>query len=404
MDLITLDDLRILAEKREEYCVSLYMPMQRMAKETRQNPILLKNLIGKAEEELIALGMRRPEAGGFLKKARSYLGEGPFWQHQSDGLAMFITRDDTRAFRVPVPFTDLVVVTDRFHLKPMLALFTGDGRYYVLALSQNEARLFHCTRYSAHEVRVDGMPRGLADALKYDVLEKHLQFHTRTPAIQGGGRAFSSGAKEGKRPAIFHGHGSGTDDEKDRIMQYFLQVDRILQKVLYRDQAPLVLAGVEYLFSIYRAANSYQYLLDDGVGGNPEILKPEELRQQAWAVVAPHFSETQAKAGERFMQELGTGHASKDIKEILRGASQGRVDTLRLWLGGRWECKFVPVGLQVWGVFTNGGVHVHEKEEPGDEDLLDVAAIQTVLNGGTVYAVKPEEVPGGSPLAAIFRY
>jgi len=47
---------------------------------------------------------------------------------------------------------------------------------------------------------------------------------------------------------------------------------------------------------------------------------------------------------------------------------------------------------------------VHETEEPGDEDLLDVAAIQTVLNSGTVYAVKAEEVPGGGPAAALFRY
>lgn len=42
-------------------------------------------------------------------------------------------------------------------------------------------------------------------------------------------------------------------------------------------------------------------------------------------------------------------------------------------------------------------------EEPGDEDLLNAAAIQTLLNGGTVYAVEPEQVPDTAPLAAIFR-
>ena len=38
------------------------------------------------------------------------------------------------------------------------------------------------------------------------------------------------------------------------------------------------------------------------------------------------------------------------------------------------------------------------------EDLLDLAAVQTLLHGGTIYAVEPEQVPGGGPLAALFRY
>ena len=37
-------------------------------------------------------------------------------------------------------------------------------------------------------------------------------------------------------------------------------------------------------------------------------------------------------------------------------------------------------------------------------DLLDYAAIQTLLNGGVVYAVTPGEVPYESSMVAIFRY
>jgi hypothetical protein len=49
-------------------------------------------------------------------------------------------------------------------------------------------------------------------------------------------------------------------------------------------------------------------------------------------------------------------------------------------------------------------VHRHSAEQTGDEDLLDFAAIHTLLNSGTVYAVAPEYVPDIRPLAAIFRY
>jgi len=47
---------------------------------------------------------------------------------------------------------------------------------------------------------------------------------------------------------------------------------------------------------------------------------------------------------------------------------------------------------------------LHKKEKTSDEDLLEFAAIQTLLNGGIVYMVEPEKMPESDPLAAVFRY
>jgi hypothetical protein len=60
----------------------------------------------------------------------------------------------------------------------------------------------------------------------------------------------------------------------------------------------------------------------------------------------------------------------------------------------------------VWGRFDpeKDRVDVHESPEPDDEDLLDLAAMESLIKGGTVYAVRPEEVPDQVPLAAVFRY
>jgi hypothetical protein len=67
---------------------------------------------------------------------------------------------------------------------------------------------------------------------------------------------------------------------------------------------------------------------------------------------------------------------------------------------------FVAVGVQQWGSFNpeTSTIDLHPEAQPGDEDLLNAAAIQTLLNGGTVYAVEPEKVPDEAPLAAVFRY
>ena len=55
----------------------------------------------------------------------------------------------------------------------------------------------------------------------------------------------------------------------------------------------------------------------------------------------------------------------------------------------------MPLGERSWGTFDEDAdeVTIHEDREPGDEDLLDRAALETMLNGGTVYAVKQEAMP-----------
>jgi hypothetical protein len=138
-------------------------------------------------------------------------------------------------------------------------------------------------------------------------------------------------------------------------------------------------------------------VLEEGVTGNPEALEPEELHAQAWTIVQPYFQQAQKEAAERYAEFTGNNptQASDDLKEILKAAYYQRVDSL-----------FVTLGYQQWGNFDaeNQAVEMHDQEQPGDEDLLDVAAIHTLINGGTVYAVPREHVPADSPVAAVFRY
>nr|WP_217523292.1 hypothetical protein [Pleurocapsa sp. PCC 7327] len=38
-------------------------------------------------------------------------------------------------------------------------------------------------------------------------------------------------------------------------------------------------------------------------------------------------------------------------------------------------------------------MQLHSEPETDDEELMDLAALHTLLNGGTVYAVEPEKRP-----------
>jgi hypothetical protein len=209
MELFPREELKALVKRREGPCVSIYMPTHRAFPETKQDPIRFKNLLRQAEERLKAVGLRSPDAKKLLKPARALIKDGLFWQYQGDGLATFISSDGFYHYRLPLKFDELLVVTDRCHIKPLLSLIGLDGRFYILALSQNEVKFFQCTRHSVREVELKNVPRSLGEALKYDDPERQLQFHTRAPAAGG------------ERAAMFHGQGVGKDDTKDNILRFF---------------------------------------------------------------------------------------------------------------------------------------------------------------------------------------
>jgi hypothetical protein len=234
VNVLTLDELMALATESHSPCISIYTPMERLGVETQQNSIRFKNLVQQVEEQLLTLGLRKQDASDLLQTLHQ-MDTYDFWQHQSEGLAIFLSSGQFRYYRLPIAFSELTVVTDRFHLKPLLQLLSGDGHFYTLALSQNQVRLFQGTRHSISEVELTDVPTSIAEALQYDDPEKSLQFHTGTS--QSGG---------GDRSAMFHGQGAGNDDHKDNLLRYFQKVSDGIDLLLKKEQAPFILAGVDY--------------------------------------------------------------------------------------------------------------------------------------------------------------
>lgn len=388
MSLLSVEELKTLVEQSNGPCVSIYMPTVKGGSEVQQNPIRFKNLMRDAEERLVAQGMRDTEAVELLTPAQQELDKDEFWQNQNDGLAVFIAPGLLRYYCLPLAFKEFVAVTEQFHLKPLLPALTGDGQFYVLALSQQDIRLFECTRHSVKEIELEDVPKNIDKALLYDETAQDGQFRIST-SKGGTNNAF-------QKSGTFHGQGSpDRDKHQEDILQFFHMVDQGLQKYLCDKSAPLVLAGVEYLFPLYREANAYNHLVDEGITGNPKLLEPEDLQAKAWEIVEPLFSQAKQEAIDHYKELTPTGRASNDLKEVVPAAYYGRVEEL-----------FVAVGVQQWGCFNpeTSTIDIHSDAEPGDRDLLDAAAVQTILNGGTVYAVEPEKVPDKAPVAAVFRY
>lgn len=384
MDTFTRDDLAMLVGNQGKHCLSLYIPTYRTGSETQQNQIRFKNALSKAEETWEQLGNGAPPET-ILKPARQLLEDTPFWSRQGDGLSLFFTPDIFQAYRLPIHFDELVVMSDRFHLKPLLPLLSKEMSFYILALSLERARLLECSFQQVREIETDAFPDGLDETLQYDDIQKQVQFHTGTR--RGGG--------PDRRRAMYHGQGAAGDENGTAALRYCQDIDRAFRELVSDRRASLVLAGLHPLVAMFRDVTGHGQVFESAVTGNPDELSPTELHRRAWELMDPHWRRSREAAMDRYRQLAETDGASGDLREIVPAAINGRVD-----------CLFVAIGVQQWGRFDpeNGSMDIHGRPGSGDGDLLDLAAIQTLMKGGTVFTLRREDMPGNTLAAALFRY
>ena len=136
------------------------------------------------------------------------------------------------------------------------------------------------------------------------------------------------GRPAGGEPPRWPGTGRGIDDAthepNDAILGYFQQVDTGLRAFIRDEHAPVVLAGVEFLLPIFRRANTYAYVLEEGVTGNPEDSVQKNSRSAPGRLCSRTFSGP-AKRRRPIPPLVGTGRASGDIVAVGPAAYDGLV-------------------------------------------------------------------------------
>lgn len=382
MDMQLINDFNTLLNYETHPCVSLYLPTERDSSEYQTNRLRLKNLLRSAENQLPL--DEAPQLKPQFDRANALLEHEGFWHHQNEGMAVFLSQDNFLCYRLPKNFEEAVYIGPRFHINPLIPLINDNKSFYVIAISLNTIRLFHCTRYQINPIELGDIPDSLSEALQLEESENHMQFHTQSsPGNTGQG-------------AIFHGQGGLDDKHKDRVYRFIQTVEKEITGKLQSRNEPLVFAGVEFLFAMYKQANTYPHLHEaDHVKGSMEETKALDLLPQAWQIIQPHFQADFDKISDRFHALKQKKKASDHLNEIIPASVYKRVGTL---------C--VVLDRHQWGGFdsANDRVGVQSENNPGNEDLLNFAAVHTLRNGGNVYAAEQNQMPTQSPIGAVFRY
>lgn len=353
--------------------LSIYMPTHRAGADIWQDPIRCKNLIREANEKLLALegtGSSGNDIRGLLRPLAELQENREFWQHQGDGLAIFRAADTIEIFRVPVELPELCVVAPRFHLKPLLMALAAERPFHVLSLSQNAVKLFRGSAAGLTEVDLD-----------FDSSEPSRP-SDRNNTLRA--QATVSGAHLMNVPEF---------DQKAHLAAFCRKVDHaVAARVQPHDL--LILAAVDYVGNIYRDVSTLRGIAAKSVHGNPETVSVAQLHAAAIVIAREEFDQTRLTHTDRFFASQRQGKALDDPAAAIQAARQGRVDTV-----------FVPIGVHVWGrLNSDGNAELAAQAGPQDEDLLNRILIDTWKAGGRVFALPPDQIPGGGLVAAMTRY
>lgn len=371
-DPIRRDDLNELIQPTHPPVVSIYLDTHRKGHETleRQDATQLKNLLRDARRQLDASAYDLEEAtvDKMFQPAEALLDDGAYWRHQEHGLALFLGQGLFRTFRLPMAVRNHVAVDALAHVAPLMQTLNQQDRYYLLAVSQGQVRLFEASPYEIKLAPMDGdIPTSRAEAEKFEDGEPQLQWRGGVAGRLGQG-------------AMFHGQGEGKDTYKADIARYFHDIGRPLERQLnVTEPLPLLFAGPSFEFAIFKETSRYEHLLTDRhIDGNPDELSESDLHQKSLGVMQEVFERERRKKRAKVEELYKTDQVSEDPYAVVREALMGKVDTL-----------FVANDKQTWGQVNAETFEATPADGPGPDthELINYAAVQTLLKGGQVFQV-----------------
>jgi len=367
-------------------CVSIYLPMHPVGRDSMQDAIRLRKLTDDAVEQLVKLGQPRNEANDLLAPARQLPSNELAWQARGQWIAIFIGPGVAHTYQGPGPMNEALFVDDQFHVRPLLPHITQRDRFYLLALSQNAVRLLEGDSAHLRELELRDLPHGVSEVLNTEGANRRYESEA---AVHSG--------QAGKKPDA-KGQGGAPSEARSELDMYVRRVaavvDRHLADVRAADgPAPLILATTAAMAPLWRTFSRYPHLLNDFIAGNPDYQKAPELHAKAWPLVQPALE----REREQLHQRLENAHGAMmtGLKHVIPAAIQGRIDTL-----------FIDCTRPRWGRYDaeHLAVEVHDEPVPGDADLVELAAAETLRHRGNVFALAPNTGVRGETAEALLRY
>jgi hypothetical protein len=363
-------------------CVTVYMPLAEGTanQAAKANVLEWRELLRQLETKAQDFG---PRSRSLVEPLRDWDAFLPDSSPQGQSIGVFRSADVFRVAWLDERVPSRAVVGPHFFIRPMLPELTRNKTFYILALSQKNVRLLRCTMRSSEEV---SFPQSTAKNF-----DEYM--NTAKPDHVLDNRS-SAGPDVGGSKGVMFGTTADREAKDQYLAHFYGQIDRGLNEALRGQNKPVILAGVDYEIALYRSGSKFPRLAAEAVEGAPNSLKAGEMHARAIDAIQRCYDRKIDEALAEYNHKVGGGGTNR-LKDVVTAAHDGRVLTL-----------LVSNSLETKGVFDQA-THTVKGRQTGtteDEDLINDAAIQTILHGGQVFVAPNGKMPQGSAVAAIFRF
>lgn len=372
IDIPSREDFVELSKHRADGSVSLYVgsgageSSPPIVRDTEAARLALRTATADALTELESIGVGRTERDTISKSVEALDRDRTFWGTPARTIAVFLAPNFTRAFRVRNGLPAHSAVGDRFDIGPLLRATTFTHSGYVLAVTEGDVRLiFLGPDASSEKIELPNLPDDIAETLT----------------------AADSDGRFDRRRA------DGALGPKIEQRRYCSAVQDAVLEVIGNSGLPLVLAAAADLEPAYREVNKYRHLLTTGINANPTSLSLHDLEERGRAVLDQHSESELATWRESFGTKRANGLASSQLSDVARAASEGLVDTL----------LFDLASTEEGSIDDSGTITIAAEPGPTTYGLVDEVAVRVLRTGGTVKAVRRDDLPDDKPVAATFR-
>jgi hypothetical protein len=376
-DPVAVADLLALADA-DGPCASMVVPVHAHGPETVQGARRLSKMAKQLVPLLGDAGFDDRAIHKFLSPVRALVADAGFWQHQAQSLVLFRTPRWTWRWRLDQELPEECVLAASARVRLLLPAL-GAERFHVLAISQNHVRVLSVSGSTVERTNLPDLPRSLRDALRLDVHDKNLGFH-------------STGSQLHR-----HGSGIGAEVEKEKLRRYLQILDRALVSATGSWRTPVVLACTDECAAMYRGLSKLDHLTAEHVPGSPDRVTDAELVARAAPIAARtgRAAVVDGRDGAMFREMDGTGRVVRDLGDALAAVDEGSVEVL-----------FVTDGPPIWGSVSAGVIVESGRDRPTvlDEDLLGRCVTGTLRHGGRVHLVSDGALGEGTRIAALTRY
>jgi hypothetical protein len=356
--MIKISDFDNLLNKNSYPSVSILLPTHTTAPDNLQDPILLKNLISEAETRLNA-EFNKKDSEVLIHQIKE-IAKSINHTYNSEALAIYVNKEYSTFYKLPFKTEPRVIIDSTFATRDLIKTLNRGISYYVLSLSNNEAKLYEGFRDSLTESIEEGFP-------------------------------FTNEIKNNNNPSD-----SFSIDNQTR--EFFNKVDKAFSIIYKNHNLPLVLLSAERNIAFYKEIADHNHNIIAEIHGNFINESAHDLGKKIWQEVSDALNVQRLKWVDALAQAVNANKFAQDINEIYKAAKEGRAEVL-----------LVEEGFSIPGkIDDNNNLVVldsnHQKDANVIDDIIDEIAEIVTIHKGKVVFLPPNSLEKYNKVALITRY